>query len=84
MTQAQVIITKTHVYVTGYSPYGATIIFEEVHGQDSAEEVYELGLGSDVLLRANALAYLHRNRPIVREDATQGDVLDGKFNNLFI
>jgi hypothetical protein len=84
MTQAQVIITKSHVYVTGYSPYGATIIFEEAHGLSSAAEVYELGLGSEVLLRANALAYLHRNSPIIRENATQDEVLDGKFNNLVI
>lgn len=82
MTQAQVIISKSHVYVTGYSPYGATIIFEELHGHSSAEEAIEQS--SEVLLRANAFAYLHRNRPLIRENATQNEVLDGKFNRLVI
>jgi hypothetical protein len=82
MTQAQVIITKSHVYVTGYSPYGATILFKEVHGKEPFEEVVQYG--SEVLNRAYTTAYRYQNRPLIREDATEQEVLDGKFNNLFI
>lgn len=80
MTQAKVIISKTQVFVTDYSKNGATIIFMENHNCDSIEHAWM----TDVAAKAMAVAYRQRNEPIVQEDATQDQVLAGKFNNRFL
>lgn len=79
MTQAKVIISATTVFVTGYSKNGATIIFKENHGCDSLEHAWM----TDVAAKAMAVAYQYQNNPIIQEDATEDEVLSGKFNDRF-
>lgn len=79
MTQAKVIISQTHIYVTGYSKNGATILFNERHGCNNIEHAHN----TDVAVRAKAVAYGYQNDVIIKEDATEGQVLSGKFNNRF-
>ena len=79
MTQAKVIISATTVFVTTYSPYGATVIFKEEHNAPIEDVCY-----SDAAIRAKAKAFEYQNMVIVQEDATIQQVLDGKFNSRFM
>ena len=86
MNTSKVIISKTHVFTTGYSDNGATIIFMEAHDCEELEHASN----TDAVTRAKAAAFNYclsgafaSLALIIQEDVTEDQVLSGKFNDRF-